>query len=202
MKITAIRVALIAAVLSAALSGCAGVSADVQASNRGGDWQGTRTYTLLRTPLQDANVDHTQYETLVRAELEKYGFSDTPGQDGHYLLSIAYDTRLAMIGVAAGDCTGDNCGGTAPASFSWFARRSYQHALTLRFFDKQDGRELYKVSATSEDHDAEPLHAIPYLVKSALAKFPFDGHPDWRVKLRADEAGGAPRVVSVEPLQP
>ncbi|MGA7776481.1 MAG: DUF4136 domain-containing protein [Paraburkholderia sp.] len=202
MKITAIRVALIAAVLSAALSGCASVSADVQASNQGGDWQGARTYTLARTPLQDASADHTQYEAMVRAELEKYGFADTFGQGAHYLLSIAYDTRLATIGVEAGDCTGDNCGGSAHASFSWFGHRSYHHALTLRFFDKADGHELYKVSATSEDHDADPLHAIPYLVKSALAQFPFDGHPDWRVKLRADETGGEPRVVSVKPLQP
>lgn len=201
MKITAIRVALVAAVLSAVLSGCAGVSADVQASNRGGDWQGARTYTLARTPLQDGSDDHTQYEALVRAELDKYGFSDTPGQGAHYLLSIAYDTRLATIGVETGDCTSDNCGGPARASFSWFGRRSYRHALTLRFFDKATGHELYKVSAASEDHDAEPLHAIPYLVKSALAQFPFDGGPDWRVKLSTDEAGGAPRVVSVRPLQ-
>lgn len=202
MKITAIRVALSAAVLSAALSGCAGVSADVQASNGGGDWQGARTYTLARTPLQDGSDNHTQYEALVRAELDRYGFADTSGQSAHYLLSIAYDTRLATIGVETGDCISENCGGTAHASFSWFGRRSYQHALTLRFFDKANGRELYKVSATSEDHDAEPLHAIPYLVKSALARFPFDGHPDWRVKLSTDEAGGMPRVISVKPLQP
>jgi hypothetical protein len=152
--------------------------------------------------LQDGGDDHTQYEALVRAELDKYGFADTPGLDAHYLLSIAYDTRLATIGVETGDCNGDNCGGAAHASFSWFGRRSYQHALTLRFFDKANGHELYKVSATSEDHDAEPLHAIPYLVKSALAQFPFDGHPDWRVMLRTEEAGGTPRVVSVKPLQP
>jgi hypothetical protein len=203
MKIMTIRAASITAVLSAAaLSGCAGVSADVQASNSGGDWQGARTYMLARTPLQDTSADHSQYEAMVRAELDKYGFADTQGQGARYLLSIAYDTRLATIGVAAADCTGGTCGGSAPASFSWFGRRTYQHALTLRFFDKTNGHELYKVSATSEDHDAEPLHAIAYLVKSALAQFPFDGHPDWRVKLRTDEAGGAPRVISVKPLQP
>jgi hypothetical protein len=202
MKITAIRVALGAAVLSAALTGCAGVSADVQASNRGGEWQGARTYTLARTPSQDASADHTHYEATVRAELGKYGFADTPAQDAHYLLSMAYDTRLVSIGVKAGDCTGGDCSGSTRATFPWFGRRSYQHALTLRFFDKAEGQELYKVSATSDDHDAEPLHAIPYLVKSALARFPFDGHPDWRVKLRVDEASGEPRVVSVKPLQP
>lgn len=244
MKNTAIRAALTAAIVGAvALSGCANLNTDVQAMNAGGDWQGERTYTLARTPLQEASEDHTQYEASVRAELGKYGFAEVPvtdvpvaeeavagarvadvpvagtavtkapvanvpGQGARYLLSIAYETRPATIGVAAGGCARDgdkacaaNNGGT-PASFAWFGRRSYQHALTLRFFDRSNGREVYKVSAISEDHDAEPLHAIPYLVKSALAQFPFDGHPDWRVKLHTDEAGGAPQVISVKPVQP
>jgi hypothetical protein len=201
-KIMSIRAALLAAFLSAALTGCAGVSTDVRVSNPDGDWQGARTYTLARTPLQDGSADHTEYEALIRAELNKYGFADTPAQAAQYLLSIAYDTRPAAIGVDAGDCTGGNCSSTAQASFSWFGGHPYRHTLTLRFFDQANGRERYKVSASSEDHDADPLQAIPYLVKSALAKFPFDGHPDWRVKLRADQAGGAPQVISVKPLQP
>jgi hypothetical protein len=203
MKITAIRAARIAAILSVTtLSACAGVNADVQASSAAGDWSGARTYTLVRTPLQDTSEDHTQYETLVRSELNRYGFTDSQEQGAHYLLSVAYDTRLTTIGVIVGNCAGDSCAGTTQTPFAWFGRRSYQHSLTLRFLDKTDGNEVYKVSATSEDHDAEPLHAIPYLVKSALAQFPFDGHPDWRVKLRTDAAGGAPQVISVKPLQP
>jgi hypothetical protein len=207
MKVTLIRAARraarLAAILSAAaLSACAGVNADVQASNTSGDWPGTRTYALVRKPLQDASADHSQYEALIRSELTQYGFSDSPKQGAHYLLSIAYDTRASSIGVVAGNCTGDQCGDTARPSFAWFGGRLYRHNLTLRFLDKTDGGEVYKVSATSEDHDADPLHAIPYLVKSALAQFPFDGHPDWRVKLRTDSSGGEPQVISVKPLQP
>jgi hypothetical protein len=74
--------------------------------------------------------------------------------------------------------------------------------LTLRFFEQTSGSEVYTVSAVSEDHDADPLHAIPYLVKSALAQFPFADHADWRVKLRADAADGSPKVVSMKPVQP
>lgn len=45
-------------------------------------------------------------------------------------------------------------------------------------------------------------HARPVLVKSALAKFPFDVQPAWRVKLQQDKASGVPTVISVKPLQP
>src|ERR1700760_1463559 len=100
---TARRIALIAALVSgAALSGCAGVSADVQASRpdsassadeTAGRWESPRNYALARTALQDASGNHQQYETSVRTELEKYGFAATSGPDAHYLLSVAYDTQ-------------------------------------------------------------------------------------------------------------
>jgi hypothetical protein len=43
---------------------------------------------------------------------------------------------------------------------------------------------------------------MPVLVKSALATFPFDAPPDWRVKLQQEKANGVPTVISVKPLQP
>jgi hypothetical protein len=168
--------------------------------------EGEHSYALARSPLQDGNPDHTEYETLIRTELGKYGFADVNQQHAHYLLSIAYDTRLAAVGVSSGtastDCGQTGCGNSGEGSFSLFGRRSYQHSLTLRFFEQTNGREVYKVSAVNQDHDADPLHAIPYLVKSALAQFPFADHPDWRVKLRTDATGGGPQVVSVKPVQP
>ena len=45
-----------------------------------------------------------------------------------------------------------------------------------------------------------PQHAMPVLVKSALAKFPSDAPSDWRVKLQQDKASGVPNVISVKPL--
>lgn len=202
MKITLICAALVAASLTAGLTGCAGVSTDVRASPSATPLAGERSYTLARSPLQDASADHLQYETWIRGELGKYGFTDVPQQRAHYLLSIAYDTRLAGVGVGTADCTQAACNGSGTGSFSLFGGHQYRHSLTLRFFEQSSGHEVYKVSASSQDRDADPLHAIPYLVKSALAQFPFADHPDWRVKLRADEAGGAPQVTSVKPVQP
>lgn len=202
MRATLIGAALITASLTLSLTGCADVSADVRVSPTDTSMQGEHSYALTRSPLQEGNPDHTEYETLIHTELGKYGFADVAQQRAHYLLSIAYDTRLAAVGVGGADCTQEGCSSAGVASFSLFGRHAYKHSLTLRFFEQTNGREVYKVSVVSEDHDADPLHAIPYLVKSALAQFPFADHPDWRVKLRADAADGEPKVVSVKPVQP
>ncbi len=198
-----VKTILICAALAArSLTGCAGLSADVHTANPSAVLQGERTYTIARMPSQDASTDHPQFETMLRDELAKNGFTDTAGQSAHYLLSIAYDTRPAIVGVGAKDCAPGACERSPEPPFALFGGRAYQHALTLRFFEQSSGQEVYKVSAASSDRDADPLHAMPALVKSALAKFPFDAPPDWRVKLRTDQAGGVPDVVSVKPLQP
>ncbi|MBN3818705.1 DUF4136 domain-containing protein, partial [Paraburkholderia sp. Se-20369] len=51
--------------------------------------------------------------------------------------------------------------------------------------------------------DREPGtgHAAPALVKSALAKLPFEAGEGWLVKTKKDDAGGMPGVVSVKPAE-
>ena len=202
MRATLICAALIAASLTTGLTGCAGVSTDVRVSPTDTPMQGEHNYALARSPLQDGNPDNTEYEILIRSELARYGFADVTQQRAHYLLSIAYDTRSAAVGVGSADCAQEGCSSPGETAFALFGRHSYKHSLTLRFFEQTNGHEVYKVSVVSQDHDADPLHAIPYLVKSALAQFPFADHSDWRVKLRADAADGGPQVVSVKPVQP
>ncbi|MFL9904395.1 DUF4136 domain-containing protein [Paraburkholderia fungorum] len=191
-----------AALATASLSGCAGLSTDVHTANPSAALGGERTYAMARMPSQDASVVHPQFETLLRDELAKNGFIDTADQPAHYLLSVAYDTRPAAVGVDVKDCAPGACEHSPEAPFSLFGGRVYQHTLTLRFFERSSGQEVYKVSAASSDRDADPLHAMPALVKSALAKFPFDAPPDWRVKLRNEKTGGVPEVVSLKPLRP
>jgi len=192
------------AVAVASLTGCAGLSADVHAvgpANSAVVLPGGSTYTMTRTPLQDGGADDPPFEALLRDELARRGFTDAADPRAQYLLSIAYDTRPAAIGVGVKDCAPRECEPGPDAPFSLFGSRAYRHALTLRFFDRASGEERYKVSAVTVDRDADPLRAMPALVKSALAKFPFDAPPDWRVKLRVDKAGEAPEVVSVKPVQ-
>jgi hypothetical protein len=198
-----VKAILICAALAAAsLTGCAGLSADVHTPNPSAALQGERTYTIARMPSQDASADHPQFETMLRDELTKNGFTDTAGKSAHYLLSIAYDTRPATVGVNVKDCAPGACERAPEAPFALFGGRAYQHSLTLRFFEQASGQEVYSVKAASSDRDADPLHAMPALVKSALAKFPFEAPSDWRVKLRTDQASGTPNVVSLKPVQP
>lgn len=192
------------AVAVASLTGCAGLSADVHAggpANSAVVLRSGSTYTMTHMPLQDGSADRPRFEALLRDELARHGFTDAAEQPAQYLLSIAYDTRPATIGVGVKDCAPGACELEPDAPFSLFGSRAYRHSLTLRFFDRASGEERYKVSAVTVDRDADPLRALPALVKSALAKFPFDAPPDWRVKLRLDEAGAAPDVVSVKPVQ-
>ncbi|HYS64680.1 MAG TPA: DUF4136 domain-containing protein [Paraburkholderia sp.] len=198
-----VKAILICAALAAAsLTGCAGPSAEVHTANPAAELQGERTYTIARMPSQDASADHPQFETAVRDELAKNGFVDMTGKPAHYLLSIAYDTRPAAIGAGVKDCAAGDCGRQSEPPFSLFGGRAYRHSLTLRFFERTSGQEVYKVSAMSSDRDGDALHAMPALVKSALAKLPFDAPPDWQVKLRTDKTSGALNVVSVKPVQP
>jgi hypothetical protein len=194
-----------AALAAASLTGCTGLSADVHTaatSNAAAALQGERTYAITRMPSQEAGADHPRFESLLADELAKQGFVETADRSARYLLSIAYDTRPATIGVSEKGCAPGACERAPDAPFSLFGGPVYRHALTLRFFERASGREVYKVSASSSDRDADPLHAMPALVKSALARFPFDAPHDWRVKLRADETSGVPTVMSVKPLQP
>lgn len=193
-----------AALAAVSFTGCAGLSADVHTGGavNAAALQGERTYAITRMPSQEASADQPRFETLLADELAKQGFVATAGPSARYLLSIAYDTRPASVGVAETGCASGDCGRASAAPFSLFGGRAYRHALTLRFFERASGQEIYKVSASSSDRDADSLHAMPTLVKSALARFPFDPPPDWRVKLRAGDTAGVPTVLSVKPLQP
>lgn len=192
-----------AALAAVSLAGCTGLHADVHTATPASALPGERTYTFARMPTQGEGSAHAQFETAVRDELAKQGFAETAGRPAHYLLSVGYETRPAEIGVARSDCTTGDCGRPNSANgapFALFGARLYRHTLTLRFFERENGREVYKVSAASTDRDADPLRAVPALVKSALARFPFGAPADWRVKLRMNEARGVPDVVSVKPL--
>ncbi|NML30015.1 DUF4136 domain-containing protein [Paraburkholderia antibiotica] len=194
---------LCAALAAASLAGCSGLSANVHtvSDNAAVALQGEQTYTIARTQPQEDSADHPQAEKLLRDELARYGFVESADKSAHYLVSIAYSTRPASIGVGGEDCAPADCSNTGDGFGALLFGRQYQHALTLRFFDYASGAERYKVSAVFVDRDADPLHALPLLAKTALAKLPFDAPADWRVKLSVDKASGEPKVESMKPLQ-
>ncbi|AOJ87048.1 DUF4136 domain-containing protein [Burkholderia sp. AW33-5] len=187
----------------ALLTGCAGVTTGVSALGQPNAFEsGSHDYELVRTAAQADDAEYRQIETLVRDELAHRGFDAQPGQAARYRLSIAYATQPASVAATA-----DQCGAASsacvtvdgPAPFALpFAGSVYRHVLTLRFVDAKSGADVYRVSASMRDRDAGTQQAAPTLVKSALAKLPFEQGDGWLVKTKKDDAGAMPGVVSVK----
>ncbi|WP_233835370.1 DUF4136 domain-containing protein [Paraburkholderia sp. ZP32-5] len=195
---------LCTALAAASLAGCTGLSADVhtgQTDHAAVALQGEQTYAIARTQPQQDSADFPQAEKLLRDELTQHGFVDTAGKPAHYLVSMAYSTRPASIGIGGSECAPADCARGSDGLGAMLFGREYQHALTLRFFENASGAERYKVSSVFVDRNADPVHAIPLLVKTALAKLPFDEPADWRVKFSVDKVSGATNVESMKPLQ-
>ncbi len=199
------------------LAGCAGVRTEVQATGMRHAPQGDLRYRFMRTPAQQADPGQPGWESQLRDALAQHGFSDAgDANDTHeargaadatqgprYLISVAYETRPTGIAVRSAKCANDaHICDTNDASHdaSPFAGR-YLHRLTLRFIDARSGEEIYKVTGTRLDRDAHASPAFGYLVKSALARFPFDGGR-WQIELRETDDGKQADVVSVKPLAP
>ncbi|MEK6348040.1 MAG: DUF4136 domain-containing protein [Burkholderia sp.] len=193
----------------ALLAGCAapttGVSVTGQPAGFGAAGQ---TYELTRTDAQDGNAHYARVETLVRDALARDGYRlADAGQAARYRLAIAYATQPAALALGApcppdsgpcSDAPGLRVDGSAPFPLP-FAGPVYRHLLTLRFVDRSSGATAYQVTAAARDRQPDALAAMPLLVRSALAKLPFDAARGWVVKTRPDPAGGLPGVVSVKP---
>ena len=191
------------AVAVALLTGCAGVTTGVSALGQPTAFEsGAHDYDFVRTAAQADDAEYRQIETLVRDELAHRGFDAQPGQAARYRLSIAYATQPASVAATADQCGAASSAcvtvdGPAPLALP-FAGKVYRHVLTLRFVDAKSGADVYRVSASMRDRDAGTQRAAPTLVKSALAKLPFEQGDGWLVKTKKDDAGAMPSVVSVK----
>ncbi|AOI65397.1 hypothetical protein WS51_17425 [Burkholderia territorii] len=187
----------------ALLTGCAGVTTGVSALGQSNAFaSGSHTYDFVRTAAQSDDAEYRQIETLVRDELAHRGFDAQRGQAARYRLSIANATQPASVAATADQCGAASSAcvtvdGPAPLPLP-FAGKVYRHVLTLRFVDAKSGADVYRVSASMRDRDAGTQHAAPTLVKSALAKLPFEQGDGWLVKTKKDDAGAMPGVVSVK----
>lgn len=192
-----------AALAAALLTGCAGVTTGVSAVGQPEAFaSGAHGYGFARSAAQADDAEYRQIETLVRDELAHRGFDVQPLKEARYRLSVAYATQPAQVSASTGQCGGEQGAYAAvdgPAPFLSFAGTVYRHMLTLRFVDAKSGADVYRVSASLRDREPGSQAAAPALVKSALAKLPFDAGNGWLVKTKKDDAGGMPGVVSVKP---
>ncbi|RQZ23824.1 DUF4136 domain-containing protein [Burkholderia sp. Bp9017] len=192
------------ALAASLLTGCAGVTTGVSALGQPNAFaSGAHGYDFVRTAAQAGDPEYGRIETLVRDELARRGFDAQSTKDARYRLSIAYATQPASVAATA-----ERCGAASsacvtvdgPAPFALpFAGKVYRHVLTLRFVDAKSGADVYRVSASLRDRDPGTQEAAPTLVKSALAKVPFEPGNGWLVKTKKDDAGAMPGVVSVKP---
>jgi len=193
-----------------ALAGCAGVTTDVAATGAlpaAAAGSQPATYRFAPTPAQADAGEILPYQALLSDGLAQRGFKAGTPEAARYLVSVAWDTHPAEVKVVDSGC-GAGCAPAEGPSLPWFGR-PYVHTLTLRFFALPDGGEVYKVSAVKRDRNADAREAVPYLVAGALARLPYAGAPQWRVKLKspanagtADQAPGMPEVLSVSPVNP
>lgn len=213
------RPILLLATCMAVLTGCAGTETAVRVRSVPGFGPGERTYALA-DPLPDATdrKDDERFASAIARRLAVLGYVAAPMDTARYRVALSYDTHPAAVTVVDARCAGDEpCGAPAPLrapGFVWPGAKTYVHSLTLRFFDRADGREVYAVSASERDREPHADHAIGYLVVGALARVPFverapnDGKATigakrrygWKVKFGKDETRGEPRVRDVAVL--
>ncbi|KWI61565.1 hypothetical protein WT72_04425 [Burkholderia pseudomultivorans] len=192
------------ALAASLLTGCAGVTTGVSALGQPGAFAAdAHGYEVVRTAAQADDAEYRQIEALVRDELARHGFDAQSSKDARYRLTIAYATQPARVAATAEQCGGASSAcvavdGPAPLALP-FAGAVYRHVLTLRFVDATSGADVYRVSAALRDREPGAQQAAPTLVKSALAKLPFEVGQGWLVETKKDDAGAMPGVVSVKP---
>ncbi|MBI0328923.1 DUF4136 domain-containing protein [Burkholderia plantarii] len=199
------------------LGACAAPTTGVSVQAGQGGLAGERTYGFARTDAQDGQAGYVRVETLVRDELARHGYHEQP-EDARYRLAVAYATQPAELAVTASDCDAGGTGGAGDAAACAagagglradgsapfplpFAGPVYRHLLTLQFVDRQSGETAYQVTSAARDRDADPLAALPALVRGALAKLPFDASGGWAVTVKRGAAGALPTVESIEPAR-
>lgn len=170
------------------LSACAStVTTQVVAFHDNGAFHGARTYAFKRTPEQDNNLEQKTYEGWVRDRLAGDGFQERAARDAQYLVSLAYGMQSSVVRVqepAFDPMFGPGWYGPWGWRYNpwmWgpppmYVERDwpvYMKWLQLRFLDRASGREVYLVSARTEDGGNSLVGVMPYLIRAALAKLPF-----------------------------
>ncbi|MBB3255554.1 hypothetical protein F4827_000239 [Paraburkholderia bannensis] len=199
------RALLMLAALAVTLSGCTTyVTSQVTAFSA---WDGgsdaTRTYAFTRNPDQQHSIEQSTYENLVADGLSTQAFHQVPDAKAHYLVGLAYGSRMDTVTVAQpvfynpwpspywGPFNPWGPWGPYGPAYVNQSYPVYSHVLAIRITDKASGKELYNVSARASGDDPSLVRVMPYLVRSALANFPLQNGTVTQVKLPLDKNGGA-----------
>ncbi|CAN7561308.1 DUF4136 domain-containing protein [Trinickia sp. LjRoot230] len=187
--------------VAAVIAGCASIESDVRASSDPAVRLEPQSsgYVLEPGPLPAMRAGAAGYEAAVRQALAQRGFEAAPEAQARYRVSLAYETHPNSIALLEGNHCAENGDCREPPRswlFLWPGQKAFVHSLTLRFFDRASGHEVYKVVASSRDRYADVGRAMPYLIESVFARMPYPGQGNWRVKLHPGKDGTTPVIVS------
>jgi len=185
------------------LSGCTTyVSTQVTAFSNWSGSDATRTYAFARTAAQQNSIEQATYEQLVANELEAQAFRQAPSTDARYLVGLTYGTHSDTMTVTQPVFYGSPWPGPYWRPFNpWgpfgpfppdYVTQSYPvftHTLGIRISERVTGKEVYNVTARNTSEDPSLVHAMPYLVRSALADFPLANGAVRTVRIRYDKRG-------------
>jgi hypothetical protein len=190
------------------LSGCASVVRnDVIAFN---DWPADlkdKSYAFDPTPEQKDNLEYQSYQSLVRAELQRLGF--TPASSAQAAnLKVAMDYRIDARDVRVVQPVysdpwpywyGPYYGPRWPGYYDpfWYPGpvvsgyqesnyQVYQRHLNIRI-TRKDGKKLYDVTVDSDGGNRSLAFAMPYMVRAAFEDFPGKNGVPRRVNLKIEE---------------
>lgn len=207
------RALMLLATLAVTLSGCTTyVTSQVTAfSAWDGSSDATRTYAFTRNPDQKQSIEQATYERMVADGLAPYAFRQVAEPQAHYLVGLAYGSRMDQVTVAQpvfynpwpGPYWGPfnpwgPWGPYAPAYVNQ-TYPVYSHALGIRITDKATGKEVYNVTARTSGDEPSLVRTMPYLVRSALADFPMANGSVQQVKLPVEKNGAANEVAAPMP---
>lgn len=201
----------LAILLALMLSGCAGtiVRSEVTAFHEWPADAGEKTYAFSRDAAQANDLEYRSYENLVRAELQRLGFSEA--ERGRLSVSLAYsvDARDMRVvePVIVDPWYGRGYFGRRPYPYGyyspfadpfWFGppvvqpveRRFvlYSRQLKVEISRVADKRKLYQVTVNSQGQTPSLAAVMPAMVRSAFADFPGPSGVPRVLELKADPA--------------
>lgn len=201
---------LFAAGLCLLAAGCAApvVRSEVTAFHEWPAGMTDKSFVFERKPGQDNDLEYRNYETLVRAELLRLGFSDAANAASARLrVALQYSIKARDVRVIEPVIVDPWHGmpyyGPHWGPYGYYSpfydpfwygppavvqqERQYQlftRQLEVVISRASDGKKLYDVTVVSEGRNGSLATVMPYMVKSAFAEFPGKSGMPHRVDLK------------------
>ena len=210
------------------LAGCAStITSDVTAFHAWPNDLPDKSYVFTPTKDQEGSLEYRNYEQLVRAELQRLGFTDAPGTKATLKVAFNYGMQAGTVvvtqpaydpfwyGPGYPGWRGRPFGPWGPGPFYdpfWgppmqtTAFPVFQRRLYLSITRADNDRKLYEVTVDSEGREATLPMAMPYMVYSAFSEFPGPSGVSRHVVLKLDKrvpaAPTATTTTTVKPAAP